>query len=638
MHTSVIDLPLKSSEPDTFGITPFKSGLVEFTRNSATPITIALQGEWGSGKTSLMNTLERDLCTDGEYHGVWLNTWEYALMKDAKDALIGILAGLIDGIMVILKQDDTQKKKMLLKLGKVVGNIATNIALTQANKLAENVGNIIADSLSDSGDKSIAALRDELENLISHCIEKDGNTGIIFFIDDLDRIDPPVAVQLLELLKNIFSLKKCIFILAIDYDVVIKGLEPKFGKFCEANEREFRSFFDKIIQLPFSMPVSSYSIDSFLSENLLSIKYLNKNQTQDKELINFLTQSANLTVGNNPRSLKRLLNSLSLIKCINKSRGLQEADEEDAELNLQVNFALVCLQVAHPKIYRMIDQQPGFDKWNEHTSLEFNLKNLTADQITKISKNEEFDETWEQVLFQACDSDLHLRKKALSISRLLNNLKALIVSKKENVGEVVESIISLSSVTSLDAFDKPDIDYHRGTFLKEARKTFIERLKEKLPEVAPLIQTQGKRVQTNAFIKLSEKDWEHWFKLFSRPHEGGIRLSVITDLPILQAATETEAETQLRKLDLWETLVEIRNDYLSMVEGYKYLTTYYLVSKFGYIYKAQYFFDMGLNIDLVSTEEFSNNTNCLDELVQSMAAIYKIRVRLVAIQNMLEGN
>jgi hypothetical protein len=41
-----------------------------------------------------------------------------------------------------------------------------------------------------------------------------------------------------------------VFVLAIDYDVVIKGLEPKFGKFSEKNEREFRSFFDKIIQFP----------------------------------------------------------------------------------------------------------------------------------------------------------------------------------------------------------------------------------------------------------------------------------------------------------------------------------------------------------------------------------------------------
>lgn len=66
--------------------------------------------------------------------------------------------------------------------------------------------------------------------------------GFTFYIDDLDRIDPPVAVEILELLKNIFDIENCVFILAIDYDVIIKGLKPKFGELTDRNEREFRSF------------------------------------------------------------------------------------------------------------------------------------------------------------------------------------------------------------------------------------------------------------------------------------------------------------------------------------------------------------------------------------------------------------
>jgi ABC-type lipoprotein export system ATPase subunit len=47
-----------------FGISKYESGLIEFIRNSDTPITIAIQGEWGSGKTSLMNSLQNILCGD----------------------------------------------------------------------------------------------------------------------------------------------------------------------------------------------------------------------------------------------------------------------------------------------------------------------------------------------------------------------------------------------------------------------------------------------------------------------------------------------------------------------------------------------------------------------------------------------
>jgi len=461
MKTSIIDIPRKPSEDDAFGIDPYKKGLIEFTTHSATPITIALQGEWGSGKTSLMNSLEKDLCGEaGPYHGIWLNTWEYALMKDAETALVGILSGLIEQIMTIFKQDESKKKRMLFNLGKAVGKIATNVAVTQANKVMQSSGDAFAafsENFSADTASTIGSLRNDLEQTIETCIVKDDKTGVVFFIDDLDRIDPTVAVQLLELLKNIFSLNHCVFILAIDYDVVIKGLEPKFGKICETNEREFRSFFDKIIQLPFSMPVSSYSIDSFLTNSLLSIGYFSEAQAKNKELASFITRAASFTVGNNPRALKRLLNSLSLINCINRAKGTVEEDKDDADpdLDLQVNFALVSLQIAYPAIYRMVDQKPDFDQWNEQTALEFNIKRLSEDQVLKISINEEFDESWEQVIFQACEEDLFLRKKSLSISRHLNALKALIKGKGENVGEVVGNIISLSSVTSLEASDKP---------------------------------------------------------------------------------------------------------------------------------------------------------------------------------------
>ena len=65
-------------------------------------------------------------------------------------------------------------------------------------------------------------------------------------MDDLDRIEPRDAVQVLELLKNIFNIPNCVFVLAIDYQVVVKGLKEKFGERTEENEWEFRAFFNPI--------------------------------------------------------------------------------------------------------------------------------------------------------------------------------------------------------------------------------------------------------------------------------------------------------------------------------------------------------------------------------------------------------
>lgn len=62
MKSSIIDVPRKPSQEDLFGIQVYQDALIKYIRLTDTPITIALQGEWGSGKTSLMNQLCYNLC------------------------------------------------------------------------------------------------------------------------------------------------------------------------------------------------------------------------------------------------------------------------------------------------------------------------------------------------------------------------------------------------------------------------------------------------------------------------------------------------------------------------------------------------------------------------------------------------
>ena len=122
---------------------------------------------------------------------------------------------------------------------------------------------------------SVRALRKTLEKLVREIRESSNQRydKVVVFVDDLDRIDPPEAVKILELLKNIFSIPGCVFILAIDYQVVIKGLKAKFGERTPENEWEFRAFFDKIIQLPFLMPMASYNIGNYVNHLLKKIGF-----------------------------------------------------------------------------------------------------------------------------------------------------------------------------------------------------------------------------------------------------------------------------------------------------------------------------------------------------------------------------
>ena len=174
-------------------------------------------------------------------------------------------------------------------------------------------------------------------------------------------------MQVLELLKNIFNVPKCVFVLAIDYQVVVKGLADKFGKPTPENEWEFRAFFDKIIQLPFMMPMGKYDLSNYITSMLVSdIEYFPKGAARAILGPEDLAALVKLTLGHNPRSMKRLLNSLSLIKLTeqikpasNKSDGNMFAADEDLSLRKLV-FALVCFPDQLPQSLRAPVDESGF--------------------------------------------------------------------------------------------------------------------------------------------------------------------------------------------------------------------------------------------------------------------------------------
>ena len=60
--SNVIDVPKLAGDKDQLGINSYKDGLVNFIKTAQTPLTIAIQGEWGSGKTSLIDNIHLGYC------------------------------------------------------------------------------------------------------------------------------------------------------------------------------------------------------------------------------------------------------------------------------------------------------------------------------------------------------------------------------------------------------------------------------------------------------------------------------------------------------------------------------------------------------------------------------------------------
>ena len=53
----IIDEPVQPGKTDNLDINIHSKALIKYVAKTTTPVTIGIQGQWGSGKTSLINSI-----------------------------------------------------------------------------------------------------------------------------------------------------------------------------------------------------------------------------------------------------------------------------------------------------------------------------------------------------------------------------------------------------------------------------------------------------------------------------------------------------------------------------------------------------------------------------------------------------
>jgi predicted KAP-like P-loop ATPase len=93
------------------------------------PITIGVHGDWGAGKSSVLEMIEATLEPDDRVLCLKFNGWRFQGFEDAKIALIeGIVTGLIEERSLFTNAAEATKKILrridLLKVAKKIGGLA----------------------------------------------------------------------------------------------------------------------------------------------------------------------------------------------------------------------------------------------------------------------------------------------------------------------------------------------------------------------------------------------------------------------------------------------------------------------------------------------------------------------------------
>ena len=407
---------------DSFNISKYINGLVNFIKSCNTPMTIAVQGDWGTGKTSIMTMIKNELRNLKNLNLVWFNTWQFSQFNLGDKLPLTMLNKLVNEVSSNKESENFKyiKKAMVGVADAILGHISGGAL--EVSKFLDDEENLF---------EAIEKLKESFQKLVN---EKAGDEGrVIIFIDDLDRIEPERAVELLEVLKIFLDCEKCIFVLAIDYSVVTRGVKVKYGN--DFSESKGKSFFDKIIQVPFKMPVGSYDISLYVKKCFEDIGMEVEVETLP-QYINLIKYS----IGNNPRSMKRLFNSFLLLSNISDSEILEDS------LNRQILFALLCMQSSYELMYNyIIEKRLDLDGefFNE-------LKNEKNDIFKKIEMNE---------------------KEISQFTRFMENFYNLLDKdgdgeiNKEDEMEVFRKVLNFSTVTSSSA----EIEENEDSILRDYR-------------------------------------------------------------------------------------------------------------------------------------------------------------------------
>ena len=180
------DTPIEKLEQDVMDIQVYVESLSEFILDCSTPMTIAIQGDWGSGKTSMMNMIKQAIV--GKIVPVSFNTWQYSQFEMASYLSISLLSNFLEKIGA---EEESQNFLRNIAKGAMAFTKTATVVVTEQLVGGTIAGNL-KDKLSETGKqdsaKALEDLRDKIREAVSAKLKSSGKDRVVVFVDDLGPI------------------------------------------------------------------------------------------------------------------------------------------------------------------------------------------------------------------------------------------------------------------------------------------------------------------------------------------------------------------------------------------------------------------------------------------------------------------
>ena len=236
---------------------PISEQLSDLVQRIESPIVIALDDQWGSGKSYFLKRWVAAHTQENEGTGrtVYFDAFENDYLNDP-------LISLISAVAERIETDEQSKADKLRKIGGKLVKPALDIGIALATAgLVKNLGDIADAGVKAVGDQAKTAIDNmwadekdrkeavkEFKDLLVKFTKTTGGP-IIIVVDELDRCRPDYALSVLEIIKHFFAVPRVHFVLGVNSNALENSVRARYGAGIDAT-----GYLKKFINVKFSLP------------------------------------------------------------------------------------------------------------------------------------------------------------------------------------------------------------------------------------------------------------------------------------------------------------------------------------------------------------------------------------------------
>jgi predicted KAP-like P-loop ATPase len=416
-----IDKPIIEEADDKFSRVDYVNSIANHIKNNKTKdcTIIGINGAWGTGKTSILNLLKKELQKQFFYTEEF-NPWRY---KTESQMLIKLFEKIHFG-----SKSDKNLKDSVKELGKRLLEYGEFVAVPEIKigPFGVDFSNVVKGITKGIG-KKLSKRKHTLEDVKERINEilNDLALPLIIFVDDIDRLDNTEIRQLFKLLKLTADFNNLVYIVAFDDEVVSNVLnEDYLGK---GDLKGGKEFLEKIINIPLPIPhLSNQKRHEFFIKRLVEFSSdLNLSLAINYEF-NRSLRDCSIMLLKTPRDVKRVINSISFLRACLKN-----------EVSFNDLIILEILRLYAPDVFSQIINLQDF-------LFDFSLKEsfeIPGDKIKITETRGDF--------FSKIDEVRYKKAEIISIVSYLFPFNTLFSSRPRPISEQFKKELSLQNRVAL---------------------------------------------------------------------------------------------------------------------------------------------------------------------------------------------